>query len=112
MTVAVGEGLQPERTALAWRRTILAIAAGTAIAGRYLGAGSTWLGMVLPLGALVGGGILLALTTRRLHAFSDALDAPAQAGRHVPMPTAVVLAVLAGACLAIGVGAAVFIVAT
>nr|WP_144018500.1 DUF202 domain-containing protein [Demequina sp. NBRC 110051] len=109
MTMPAGEGLYAERTALAWRRTILAIATGTAIAGRYLGAGSTWLGVVLPLAALVGGGILLALTTRRLHALSDALNTPAQAGRRVPMPTARVLAVLAAACLVIGVGAAAFI---
>ncbi len=109
--MAVGEGLQAERTALAWRRTILAIAGGTAIAGRYLGADSVWLGMVIPLGALAGGVILLALSTKRLHAFSDALDAPEQAGRHVAMPTAGVLAVLAGVCVAIGAGSAAFIVA-
>lgn len=102
-------GLQPERTILAWRRTILAIAAGTAVAGRYLGAGNTWLGVVLPLAALVGGAVMLALTTRRLHAFSDALREAAESGERAPMPSAGILVVLSAACLAIAVGSVAFI---
>lgn len=110
MTFAGEDGLQPERTALAWRRTILALATGTAVASRYLGAGSTWLGVVPPIAALVAGAVLLALTTRRLHGLADALQRADATGRPTPMPGSGVLGALAVACAAISIAAAAYVV--
>jgi putative membrane protein len=59
-------GLQPERTALAWRRTALSLAIGSLAAGRLLEpalGGVSWLLAVA--GAALGLGLLFAAGRRR-----------------------------------------------
>lgn len=55
-------GLQPERTALAWRRTALAVAVGSLVASRLVDLAGAWLLAVA--GAALGLGMLLAARRR------------------------------------------------
>jgi putative membrane protein len=115
-------GLQPERTELAWRRTVLAVTAGTVVAARYLGAGDTVLGLALPALALVGGALLLHAGTVRFRRLDAALrarhaadgperpDGGADEGRTPVMPGAGMLGALALMGVVIGVASAVFVV--
>jgi uncharacterized membrane protein YidH (DUF202 family) len=66
-------GLQPERTALAWRRTLLAVAVGALVSLRILPPvlGSWSIG--LSLGGVVAGGVLWAAARRRAEAVDAAL---------------------------------------
>jgi uncharacterized membrane protein YidH (DUF202 family) len=104
-------GLQPERTALAWRRTAQSLAVGSLAAGRLLEAalgGASWLlaviGVVLALGLLVA-------ARRRTSAIDRALraDRDLAAGPGAALPAAVtVVAVLvgvAGLVVAVGIAA-------
>ncbi|MFD1717770.1 DUF202 domain-containing protein [Georgenia deserti] len=75
MTRPWDAGLQPERTELSWRRTVLAVTAGTAVAARYLGASDPVLSLALPLLALVGGFALLYAGTVRFRGLNDDLRA-------------------------------------
>jgi uncharacterized membrane protein YidH (DUF202 family) len=101
-------GLQPERTALAWRRTAQSLAVGSLAAGRLLEAalgGASWLlaviGVVLALHLLVA-------ARRRVSAIDRALRADRAAGPGAALPAAVtVVAVLVGvAGLVVTVGLA------
>jgi uncharacterized membrane protein YidH (DUF202 family) len=60
-------GLQPERTALAWRRTVLALTLGGVVALRVLPPALGGWGVVAGLCG-VAGGLLMALFARRRHA--------------------------------------------
>ena len=86
-------GLQPERTALAWRRTALSVligsAAGARILAPHLGAGAVVLGV---LGCGFGAWVHLV------------------AGRSTHRRSAAPLAVTAGFCLLLGAVAASFVV--
>lgn len=92
-------GLQPERTALAWRRTALALAVGSLAVGRLLQArlgGAAWLLAVV--GVALGLGLLLA-ARRRAAAIDRALraDRDFRAGPGAALPaTVTVVAVLVG----------------
>ncbi|WP_432506092.1 DUF202 domain-containing protein [Kineococcus arenarius] len=100
-------GLQVERTALAWRRTALALVVVSLGAARLLpqqlGAGAVVLGVV---GAVAGASVhVLATrrarrTTARLLAAGD-LDHPASSAH--------LQALTAGACLLLGLGAAALV---
>ena len=94
-------GRQPERTALAWRRTALSVLVGLVVAARLLdpvlGGSGVGLG---GLGA-VAGVALFVLAARRGARVDAALarDGDLSAG-----PGALVLALLAGTCCAGGAG--------
>jgi uncharacterized membrane protein YidH (DUF202 family) len=105
-------GLQPERTELAWRRTVLAVTAGTVLAGRYLGAGDVVLGLALPVLALVGGVALLHAGTVRFRRLGADLRAAGPTPAEPVMPGALMLGAIALMGMVIGVTSAVFVVAT
>ncbi|AEG45301.1 DUF202 domain-containing protein [Isoptericola variabilis] len=112
MTGPWDAGLQPERTELAWRRTVLAVTAGTVVAARYLGASSVVLGLALPLLALLGGLLLLHAGTVRFRRLDAALREAGPRPAGPVMPGAGMLATLAAMCVGVGVVSAVFVVAT
>jgi hypothetical protein len=101
-------GLQPERTALAWRRTGIAVAVGAAAATRaFLPA--------LGLGAVVIGLLGLCLATllvlgsvRRVRRAEAAL---LQDGSLVAGPGGRLIAAVCAACTALGVAALALVVA-
>jgi uncharacterized membrane protein YidH (DUF202 family) len=83
-------GLQPERTALAWRRTALALAAGALVAVRLL---PPVLGLWSLAAALAGtalAGVIWVLAGRRARRTREALRHPA-----APLPGAGLLLLLA-----------------
>lgn len=69
-TAPFDPGLQPERTLLAWRRTILALAVGLAVSVRWSWAmwpvGATWGGIVV-FGLLAAAYSLSTWRYRRVH---------------------------------------------
>lgn len=106
MTTAPGEdvppGVQPERTALAWRRTALAVAVGALAAGRLLepvlGPDAwvlTTVGVPAAAAIAVAGG-------RRARAWADVLDREAEATAPPAGPGGGLLAGVALAALVLG----------
>ncbi len=101
-------GLQPERTALAWRRTGLAVAvgaiAGTRVLAPALGAGAVVVGMLgLALAAL-----LVLGSTRRARRAEVAL---LRDGCLASGPGGRLVAAVCIACTAVGIAALVAVVA-
>ena len=99
-------GLQPERTALAWRRTALALVAGSLAGARLLapqlGAGAVLLGL-----AGAGCGVWAWVAAgRRGRAVERALR---RSGDLSAGPDAAALALVAGCCLLLGASAAWFV---
>ena len=97
-------GLQPERTALAWRRTALALVAGSLVGARVLAPALGALAGVLGACGVVAGLSLGLAAARRARAVDAALraDASLRTG-----PGAGVLAAVAAGCLLLGVAALV-----
>ena len=97
-------GLQPERTALAWRRTALALAVGSLAAGRVLEPVSDGAWLLAALGVALGFGLLAAarrrgvLVDRALHADGDLRSGP---GAGLIAATAVVAVLIGIAGLAV-----------
>jgi len=93
----LGLGLHLERTALAWRRTTLAMLVAGAVGGRVLAAhGPLWL--VLPLAvSLCGGAVAAMAAARRCSRAAEALrTAPDEREAAAQLPGGRLLAVVAG----------------
>ncbi|WP_240674916.1 DUF202 domain-containing protein [Cellulomonas endophytica] len=97
-------GLQPERTVLAWRRTVLALTLGGVLSLRVLPPVLGAWGVALGVGGTLAGLVLAVLASRRQRAVAVALGAD----RPPPGAGALLAAV---ATLAAG-GAALALVAT
>lgn len=97
-------GAQPERTALAWRRTALSLAAGALVGGRLL---EPWLGPLVWAPAVAGvlAAVVLARAgDRRARRWATVLDAGAARA-----PGGRLLAVTAGGALLLGATALVVV---
>ena len=100
-------GLQPERTGLAWRRTGLALVAGSLAAMRVLVARYGPEGAVPGMLGLVSALVIVLLAQRRYHAHREHLAVHGPSGGPVPVGgglafvTAVVTVVLGVSALAL-----------
>ncbi|GIG30456.1 DUF202 domain-containing protein [Cellulomonas marina] len=99
------DGLQPERTALAWRRTGLAVTVGGLVALRVLPPALGGWGLAAGLGGTAAGLLLALLGTRRTRAVESALRLRPSGA----LPAAGAL--LAALSAVVSVGAAVCLVA-
>ena len=83
-------GLQPERTELAWRRTVLTVAVGSLVALRLLPPVLGVWGLGAAVGGLVLAGVLWVLANHRTTRAKDALlhDGPMPGGSLLLMITA------------------------
>ncbi|WP_165372907.1 DUF202 domain-containing protein [Pengzhenrongella frigida] len=99
MTQGRDPGLQPERTALAWRRTALALMIGPVAAARLLAPGSGVLAAAAAGGGLLIGICIAALATRRQRAVERVL---AGVEDPVALPDALLLALTAAVLLLAG----------
>lgn len=83
-------GLQPERTALAWRRTALALSANGLLVGRSaLVESSVWLGAIAVIVLLGSAGLLVVAWDRRRSLLGAEIP---QAAPHAAVVAAVVAA--------------------
>ncbi|WP_258725844.1 DUF202 domain-containing protein [Cellulomonas sp. NS3] len=98
-------GLQPERTALAWRRTVLAIAVGAAVALRVLPPTLGPWSLTLGIAGLASAAVMWTLAGRRARRVSTSL----RLGTH-PLPDAALLLQLALTTSA-GAGAGLLLIA-
>ena len=101
--VILDAGLQPERTQLAWRRTVLSLVVGGLVAWRVLPPAIGWYGVAAGAAGIAASMLLAVLATRRAAAVASEL----RAGRPLP-PAGGLLAVVA---VLVAVGAAVGLVA-
>ena len=93
-------GLQPERTALAWRRLALALVAGGLIATHLLGEGRRLAGLATAGVAAVVAVVLLVVSHRDLAAGSDQAAGRTPVSELVLAAVAIVLLAAAGVLLA------------
>ncbi|GAA1963632.1 DUF202 domain-containing protein [Microbacterium deminutum] len=92
-------GLQPERTELAWRRTVLALAVGSLVALRLLPAafGSPWWVLAGVVG-LIGAGGLWQWSRVRIRVVNEMLT---RAGDRIALPGGMIMLALSAFVLAI-----------
>ncbi|ROS59129.1 uncharacterized protein DUF202 [Frigoribacterium sp. PhB160] len=84
------EGLQPERTALAWRRTALALTAASLVAFRVLPellGGGAWVLAAVGLTASVGVLVAAHRRYRRLHRLLTSPASPSRSSSPSPSPS-------------------------
>lgn len=105
MSATRDPGLQPERTVLAWRRTLLAVAVGSLVAVRVLPPVLGDWTIALALGGLVVVAVLWAVAVRRSRAVEAAFrgGAPADAMPGGALLLALALLVAVGAALGLAV---------
>lgn len=99
------EGLQPERTLLAWQRTLLAVAVGCAVAARLV---APHLGVAGVVASLVGLALVVVASVavrRRYRRINDSL----RSTETLTMLSAWPLALLALATAVLGVVAVLFV---
>jgi uncharacterized membrane protein YidH (DUF202 family) len=105
-------GMQPERTALAWRRTALAMAAGSLVALRVFPA-SLGLWAVAPAAiAFAISAVVFGAAHVRYRRNHRALVVDRDADSRVALAGGALIALVAAATLAFGVIAAVILIAT
>lgn len=101
-------GLQPERTALAWRRTVLSIGIGSLVALRLLPASLGDVGWIfVGIAGLVSTAVLGVLAQRRSHRTVMVLLA---SGDRARLPGGALLGAVALGSVTAGVGAVALIV--
>jgi hypothetical protein len=94
-------GLQPERTELAWRRTLLAIAVGALVSVRVLAPVLGDLAVATGIGGLVLAAMLWAVVHRRHRAVAAVFRSGAGAMPGGALLLALTLVTTAGAALAL-----------
>jgi uncharacterized membrane protein YidH (DUF202 family) len=101
MSTLFDAGLQPERTELAWRRTALALAAGSLVAFRLLPAvlGNAWWSLGGVAGLIVTAAVYIA-ARRRYRRVNDVLR---REGDHARLPGAGAILALALFIFTIGI---------
>ncbi len=98
-------GLQPERTALAWRRTGLVLVAGSLAALRFLpGILGVWTVLPVVLGMVAAVAVLVFAHRRHVAVHTRLV---ASDGDRVPLPSGRLLAVVAAAVVGYGITALV-----
>lgn len=97
-------GVAPERTALAWRRTCLALLAGSLAGSRILSVAWGPAGLLLAGVGVVGALVLLALAHRRYRAQLRVVSAGG------PLPDGTLPALVAGTAVVVGLVALAFTV--
>ncbi|MFI5706407.1 DUF202 domain-containing protein [Kribbella sp. NPDC051620] len=98
-TAPADPGLQPERTALAWRRTALSLTAVTAVGLRLVSAGGGVTGLVLTAICATAGATGLLASLGRYRRLTKDMGTEQDIGRSAGRPLAVVAAMCAIACL-------------
>lgn len=106
MSELFDEGLQPERTHLAWQRTLLALGLGCAVSARLTAPHLGLVGVVVSLAGLAA--VLVAYVLVRLR--YRRINASLRSTRTLTLVSAWPLALVALATVGLGVLAAIFLV--
>ena len=105
MTSAPPAGAQPERTALAWRRTALSVALGSVVAARLA---APALGVLSVALGILGAGLAATVWWGSARRYADVRRCVDE-GRPLPGSAGLLLVAVAAGCGLVGVLAAVFI---
>lgn len=106
MSELFDEGLQPERTHLAWQRTLLALGLGCAVSARLTAPHLGLVGVVVSLAGLAAVQVAYVLVRLRYRRINASL----RSTRTLTLVSAWPLALVALATVALGLLAAIFLV--
>ncbi|SDG68823.1 DUF202 domain-containing protein [Microbacterium sp. 77mftsu3.1] len=106
---AFDPGLQPERTALAWRRTAISLTLGSLVALRVLPAATGAVAWVFV--GVAGLGVTAALWVAAGRRSARTIRILLRDGDRAPLPGALLLAALAGLVFLVGAGASALVLA-